>query len=201
VRDKNSSKIKIHFIGYSNEHDEWRDADQLQNDEKLALGRYTPRFLLSNQSLEDRAGAMFCGLARKIKFGLFSSKRESPEVRIEACIDMDIYQAYLADIGVVKKSRERNVHCLNENDQLCNILGNKWCERLLNINGEFCYVVAGTVRFWIMKRIQLSNLFTLGINFLKVTFRITLNLYLHLSMEMASKYNITLIHGSNIDYM
>ena len=144
---------------------------------------------------------MFCGLARKIKFGLFSSKRESPEVQIEACIDMDIYQAYLADIGVVKKSRERNVHCLNDNNQLCDILGNKWYERILNINGDFCYVVAGTVHFGFMKRIQLRNLFTLGRNFLKVTFRMTLNLYLHLSMEMASKYNIPLIHGSNIDYV
>lgn len=112
--------------------------------------------------MEDRAGAMFCGLARKIKFGLFSSKRESPEVRIEACIDMDIYQAYLADIGVVKKSRERNVHCLNDNNQLCDILGNKWYERILNINGDFCDVVAGTVRFWLHEKNPVNEFVYIG---------------------------------------
>ncbi|KAJ7391236.1 hypothetical protein OS493_019367 [Desmophyllum pertusum] len=28
-RDKGSNKVKIHFIGYANEYDEWRDTDQL----------------------------------------------------------------------------------------------------------------------------------------------------------------------------
>lgn len=81
--------------------------------------------------MQDRAGAMFCGLARKIKLGLFSSQR-----------DIDIYQEYLADIRVVKKHRQRNVDCVNENDQLCNMV--KWYEKILNIKGDFCYVSAGT---------------------------------------------------------
>ena len=119
ARDKNSNRIK------------WRVTDQLENDEKLALGRYKLWFILSNQSLQDRAGAMFCGLARKIKLGLFSSQR-----------DIDIYQEYLADIRVVKKHRQRNVDCVNENDQLCNMV--KWYEKILNIKGDFCYVSAGT---------------------------------------------------------
>lgn len=88
---------------------------------------------------------MFCGFVRKIKFGLFLSKREFFEVRIEVCIDMDIYQVYLVDIGVVKKLRERNVYSLNDKNQFCDFLGNKWYERILNINGDFCYVVVGRV--------------------------------------------------------
>lgn len=101
ARDKNSNRIK------------WRVADQLENDEKLALGYYKLWFILSNQPLQDRAGAMFCGLARNIKLSLFSSQS-----------DIDIYQEYLADIRVVKKPRHRNVHGVNENDQLCNMV--KW---------------------------------------------------------------------------
>lgn len=50
ARDKNGNRIK------------WRVADQLENDEKLALGYYKLWFILSNQPLQDRAGAMFCGL-------------------------------------------------------------------------------------------------------------------------------------------
>lgn len=151
-RDKSSNEVKIHFIGYSNEYDEQRDANQLANNEKLALGRYAPRFFTSAQSLEDRVGAMFCRLARKIKFGLFSSKREFPEVRMEECIDMNIYQENLADNGVVQKSRGRNFRCVNENRKLCDILRNKCYERILNVNGDFCYVVAGKVRFQIYEK-------------------------------------------------
>ena len=68
-------------------------------------------------------------------------------MRIEECIDINIYWEYLADNGVVKKSKGRNVHCSNENRKLCNILGNKWYERILNVCGDLCYVVAGKVRF------------------------------------------------------
>ena len=105
---------------------------------------------------------MFCRLAREIKFGLFSSKRESPAVRIETCIDMDIYQVYLSDIGVVRESRGRNVHYLNNNRQLCNILGNKWHERILNINGDFCYVIAGTVQFWLHEKNPVKEFVYMG---------------------------------------
>ncbi|KAJ7391499.1 hypothetical protein OS493_018548 [Desmophyllum pertusum] len=59
-RDETTNRVKIHFIGFSHEHDEWRDGDQsLTNTEKLSLGRYVPRYIPSDQSLEDRAGAMF----------------------------------------------------------------------------------------------------------------------------------------------
>lgn len=105
---------------------------------------------------------MFCRLAREIKFELFSSKRESPAVRIETCVNVDIYQIYLTDIGVVKKSRGRNVHCITDNRQLCDILGNKWYERILNINGDFCYVVAGTVQFWLHEKNSVKEFVYIG---------------------------------------
>ena len=70
--------------------------------------------------------------------------------------------AYQMDIGVVKKSRERNVHCVNENHQLCNILGKKWYERIPNMNGDFCYVVSGTVQFWLHEKNPVTEFVYIG---------------------------------------
>lgn len=50
---------------------------------------------------------------------------------------MDIYQQYLSKIGVITKSRGRNVHVVDNIGDLCDILGDKWYERILNINGIF----------------------------------------------------------------
>lgn len=134
----------------------------MTNTEKLSLGRYVPRNIPSDQSLEDRAGAMFYRLTKAIKCSLFSSKRESPDIRIEELFEMDIYQKYMANVGVIRKSRGRDVHCLNYNAQLCCILGNKWYERILNVNGDFCFVVKGTVRFWLHDKNPIKEYFYVG---------------------------------------
>ena len=151
-RDKIQNKVKIHFIGYSSDFDEWRDGDDLVDSEKSSLGRFIPRFTPSEDSLSDRASALFSRLSREIKFSLFSTKRESLEVRIEMQIDMDIYYTHLQNIGFVKKSRGREVHCVDNNSQLCDLLGSKWFERIQNVNGDFCYVIPGTVTFWLHEK-------------------------------------------------
>ena len=57
-------------------------------------------------SLSDRVSTFFTHLRRKIKFSLFSSKREDPDVRIEEPIDMDIYEQLLKSKGVTNVSTE-----------------------------------------------------------------------------------------------
>ena len=151
-RDKIENKVKIHFIGYSSDFDEWRGGDDLVDRDKSSLGRLVPRFIPSEDSLSDRASALFNRLGREIKFSLFSTKRESPEVRIEMQIDMDIYKTHLQNIGFVKKSRGREVHCVDDNSHLCDLLGSKWFERIQNVNGDFCYVIPVTVRFWLHEK-------------------------------------------------
>lgn len=150
-------------MGYSNDFDEWRDGEQVVSGEKeQQFGRLLPRFVPGNDSLSDRASALFYHLGKEIKIGLFSSKRESPDVRIEERIDLDIYQDYFRNIGVVMKSRGRDVHVVNDNNDLCDILGSKWFERILNVNGDFCYVVSGTVRFWLHERKAVKEFFYVG---------------------------------------
>jgi hypothetical protein len=62
------------------------------------LGFLTQRFQQSVDSLPDRADAFFYNLAKAVKVSLYSSKRESPNIRIEEQIDTDIYNNYLKNI-------------------------------------------------------------------------------------------------------
>lgn len=41
-RDKIENKVKIHFIGYSSDFDEWRVGDALLDREKSSLNRLVP---------------------------------------------------------------------------------------------------------------------------------------------------------------
>ena len=161
-RDKSSNRVKIHFVGYSEDFDEWRNADSFVNSEKSDLGRLLPRFMPSEDSLPDRASALFSHLSKEIKFALFSTKRESPGVRIEERIELDIYHKYLQNIGVVKKLRGHDVHCVDNNFDLCDLLGDKWFERIQNINGDFCYVTPGTVQFWLHEKKAVKEFFYVG---------------------------------------
>lgn len=74
-----------------------------------------------------------------------------------------IYKEYLSNIGVLKKSRGRDVHVVDNNTDVCNIFGSKWFERILNNNnGDFCYVIASTVRFWLNEKRPLKEFFYVG---------------------------------------
>ena len=91
--------MKVHCKGYPGKYDEWRACSELAEE---GIGRVSPCFILSNVSIEDRA-ALFCDrMRRKIKHSLFSSKRKTPEVRIEQEIEMDVFEHYFKRIGTVK---------------------------------------------------------------------------------------------------
>ena len=161
-RDKDSKKVKIHFVGYPSDCDKWTDGDAINNGETPNLGRLQPQFKPSDDSLTDRASAFLCYLGKEMKISLFSLKKESPNVRIEHRINMGVYQEFLKDIGVITKSRGRDVHLVNNNTDLCGILGSKWYERIINFNGDFCYVIPNTVRFWLHEKRAVKEFFYVG---------------------------------------
>ena len=97
-RDKDKNMVKV---GYSEDWDEWKSCDEFR------VGRMEHRFQPDSSSLSDRVSTFFTHLRRKIKFSLFSSKREDPDVRIEEPIDMDIYEQFLKSQGVTRTIRGR----------------------------------------------------------------------------------------------
>lgn len=79
-------------------------------------------------------------------------------------VDQDVYNKYLLNEGIVKKHKGKKVHFVNENFSISHLLGERWFERIININGDFGYVIAGTVRFWLNEKRPLKEFFMLEIN-------------------------------------
>ena len=139
--DRKKGRIKIHFKGYHDRYDEWRPVARLER-----------IFIASCESIEGHKEKFFDRLYRQIKRALYSGRKEDPEVRIELPINEDIFRAGISLSGIIKSERGKEVYRILSNRDLDNCLNFKWDERIQNENGDFAYVVPGTVKFWIIKR-------------------------------------------------
>ena len=154
-------------MGFDAKFDEWRSCEEMSTSQ--CIGSVRRRFCAGHVSLEDRSSLFFDRLARKVKHQLFATKKESPEIRIEEVIERDIYDAYLTQVGDFKWVKGKKVHCVEkaEDEHFCGLLGLKWNERILNRNGDFSYVVRGTIQFWLHQKSPIKEFFSVGKQFVE----------------------------------
>ena len=148
--DKENKRLKIHYVGYCDSYDEWREYDG--DEEYFPFIRQEKRNLPTKQSLEDRVEIFHQSLSIEIKKKLWSWRREDPEVAIDIDVDKDAFEAGLGKAGPSKQYRGKQIYTLRSNKSLNDVLGQKWDERIQNTSGDFAYVVEGTVRYWLGKR-------------------------------------------------
>ena len=146
--DKARNMVKIHFKGYSEKFDEWRPCDE----NNLPEIRLEPMSQPTDDSLSDRPQAFCERVYREIKRKLYSVRREDPEVRIEIQVDDDVFNESLGKITSKRYQRNKLIYEVLSNETLDCFIGTKWNERIMNENGDFAYVVPGTLRFWLTKR-------------------------------------------------
>ena len=92
--DPRTQRVKIHFIGYSSRYDEWRPLTDIIDKRTLTMK-------------EDSSYLIFhVELASKIKSNLSSSRKNSPEVRIEVPFDKGLYDS---NASLKAKGREFKV--------------------------------------------------------------------------------------------
>ena len=96
---KERKRFKIHFVGFGNQFDEWRDFSTSGG--QFPFVRLEKSFVLGEESLEDRRHIFHGHLYRAIKRKMWSSRREDPEVRIELLIEPDVFSC---DLGRATKS-------------------------------------------------------------------------------------------------
>ena len=65
------------------------------------------------------------------------------------------------------RSRGKIVYSIRDNSDLDNFLGVKWNERVFNEIGDFAYVVDGTVRYWLTRKIPIVEFKYKGDTFVK----------------------------------
>ena len=87
--DKERKRFKIHFVGFGNQFDEWRDFSTSGG--QFPFVRLEKSFVPGEESLEDRRHIFHGHLYQVIKRKMWSSQREDPEVRIELPIEPDVF--------------------------------------------------------------------------------------------------------------
>ena len=109
----------------------------------------------------DLWGTLYCEIKRR----LCSGKKDDPSTRIDVRMDQDDQDAFnegLALVGKPKQERGKSIYRIYSNKDLISVLGNKWDERILNVNGDFAFVIEGTVSFWLTKKYPIEEFKVIG---------------------------------------
>ena len=144
VIDEDSTRFKVHYVGYSNCYDEWKDKEEIvdisDGDSEVAGG-------------ELQRFSLYLELGSKIKAALNSSRKESPVIRIDMPFDRLEFDGGLGRLGTAKRNVRGVQHYSISAFQYLNpLLGVDWHFRGLNVNGDFCYVILSTVEFYLYRR-------------------------------------------------
>ena len=116
VLEEKEERVKVHYIGWSEEYDEWRD----RADIVLPPAPYVPY----DPNRE---------LAYRIKQALNSSTRQEPQTRIELPFDKLIFVGGLEKCGTCIHSRGGHaVYTIKKYSDLSFLLGDRWHMRGIN---------------------------------------------------------------------
>ena len=67
-------------------------------------------------------------------------------------MDFDVFHRGLGRVVKRIQNRWKEVYVITDNHDLDELLGLKWNERIFYENGDFAYVMNGTVRYWLSNR-------------------------------------------------
>ena len=139
--EEDGERVKIHYEGYSEKHDEWWDKTDRVEPSAIKPDIYQP-FELHRE------------LALQIKLALDSKHRRDLEVRIELRFDRLLFEGGLKQARhlVAGSVRSAMVYGISTYDSLSPLLGAQWHMRGLNQRLNFCYVNLDTVRYHLRKR-------------------------------------------------
>ena len=141
-RNTTTDMVKVHYDGYGSEDDEWRPAAEIVE----VRGRGTVPTPVPTFSLYQE-------LAIKIKSSLISTRKGSPEVKIEMCFDKPLFDQGLKTRGILKRiCRGIAYYTISSYSDLNDLLGDKWFIRGLNAAGDFCYVSLASISFCLKRR-------------------------------------------------
>lgn len=139
ITQSTSNRVKIHYIGYSSRYDEWRTISDLIHLE-------SPVYISEDYGFTQ-------DLALKIKSSLSSQRKANPAVRIEMMYDKRTFDEGLRMKGKFKQQiRGVEHYTIDAYSDLDSLLGCNWHYRGLNSAGDFCYVLPGTVDFYLCRR-------------------------------------------------
>ena len=143
VVDTDGSKVRIHYVGYADHHDQWREAEEVESLDTSVCEeaeRYTP----FDPHRE---------LAFQIKASLDSGHRKAVDVRLDMPFDRLLFNGGLKQKAVhIRSSHGHEIYGIKHYSDLDSLLGKGWHMRALNPCLDFCYVNLETVQFYMHER-------------------------------------------------
>ena len=149
VVEKQDSRVKVHYIGYSNDFDEWKDESEV---EVVAVDSEDLEVLTVDKSTVYKPFSVYDELRIKIKRTLSCNRKVSPSIKITMPFDLVLFNGGLKSAAVPsKKIGGIQYYKIVNYQDLNHLLGANWHYRGININGDYGYVIKETLEFCIRK--------------------------------------------------
>ena len=164
--DEENGSVKVSYIGYGDEHNEWRSSEDIidlvsnaDNGELVdessgnTKGNTNHDFANLGETLVPIPSQQFClynELTFKIKSLLISNRKADPQCKIiymtfdKVCYDGLLYRGVL-----VKKNGCKEIYTVISLSKLDDILGERWYIRGINVARDFSFVKPGSVRYFL----------------------------------------------------
>ena len=148
VIEKQDGRVKIHYVGYEDHFDEWRNEEEveiLDQDAKETESNVEPCEVLEPYSF-------YRDLGIKIKRALSCNRTASPVIKMAMPFDVIVFNGGLKSSGIPSKKvggyqRYKIMHYKDLN----HLLGQNWHVRGINSGGDYGYVVLDTVDFYLWR--------------------------------------------------
>lgn len=153
IVEKEGSKVKVHYIGYSKKYDEWKD------EEEILDGRDAGH-LAKNEAngLICKPYSLYEDLSIKIKRALTCRRSGSPLVKITMPFDVLLFNGGLKLAGKPsKKVLGVQYFEINHYKDLNHLLGKYWHVRGLNSSGDYSFAIKDTIQFAIKRGKPLAD--------------------------------------------
>ena len=146
---RDGSRVKIHYVGYSDAYNEWREAGDVvtlsPEPGNPSRGSQTPQIIESYSLYKE--------LSIKIKQFLTCGRKQSPTVIINMGFDYLLFTGGLQAAGVATRTVQGNTrYKIQAYSDLNFLLGKNWHYRGINKHGDYAYVALDSVEFYISKR-------------------------------------------------
>lgn len=147
--DKENSLVKVRYVGYGSERDEWRASkDIVVLNETDSSGDDSDEERDGLPKITFKPFCLYDELGYQIKSCLMSDRKRDPLSRIRMAFDT-IYFDGLAKRGTIVCGTK--YYTIVKFSAFEDILGSRWFIRGLNSAGDFCYIKPRTVKFHLKK--------------------------------------------------
>ena len=160
VVERNGSRVRIHYVGYDNSTDEWRELTDLVSTNSTSRGTNGDNTYnsstISNTIIQPYN--LYNELRVKIKQALVCSRKQSPVVTIDMGFDYLLFKGGLQAAGIPKRLVCGNQrYKLQSYRDVDSLLGQNWHYRGINRSGDYAFVVLHTIEYYIHRRRSITE--------------------------------------------